>query len=561
MQLDDFSPASKSARPNIIMLIRVSGNRQDVLRQKADQKRLEQKYGVNVVRTLELHGVSGTATLDHKDIRRILDELSSPDIDGMGLSALDRLLRPAKRFGQSAMIDRFIEEGKKIWSVREGVVDPDADDGNAKCWQAMGQASAEWREILRRSMDQRLINLDLGMLDHSMAPYGMLNVKTPEGRKLIIDPGMSSVPGITKRQVVEMMYGWRRLGWGITKIVNALNERGILSAGYWGKKDPETGKAKWIPPGLWSRSPVRGMLRNSTYCGEHKRMGRIIKCEAIFSKEFWEEVQRVNETAPKRTTGRAPKHHFLLSNFLFDKYEHRMCSAGSSTRTTADGKEFIRNQEAYRCHHRRPRTQKRICDTPQISCAKIEPVAFDGVWDTITQPKLLLAGTKAYYAVREQNTSATARLEKEAQTLTRAIEGMEEMIEQGAATDPAQTVQKMRVKQKRLREVQADLKEAGKVVFIPSERQAEAATRRIADPKNKPVKFEHRRSILESIQDLKMVYADGVLTIEGAIPMPAETASGSMKSTDRAENKCEGRLDRPHTCLTPIPFRITRRIA
>jgi len=237
----------------------------------------------------------------------------------------------------------------------------------------------------------------------------------------------------------------------------------------------------------------------------------------------------------------------------------RACSATGNTWTLKNGEK--RHYPAYRCSRKSARQERRgACNAPQVLCAKIEPVAWSAIWRHITQAQILLAGAKAYYAAREQNTSATAALEKEAQALGKSIEGMQYMVERGAA-DPVKTTEKILAKQKRLREVQAELKEAGKVVFIPSERQAEAATRRIADPKNEPVKFEHRRSILESIQDLRMEYFDGNLTIEGAIPMPAAAAVGGSSEEPLNPNKCMVGVHAPYSCLTPIPFRITERIA
>ena len=102
----------------------------------------------------------------------------------------------------------------------------------------------------------------------------------------------SPYAGITKAEVVRWVYRWRRTGWKTASIVRELNQRGILSAGYWGSKG-EDGKAVWNPPGLWTRQTVLQMLRNSTYCGQHMRMGLIVPCDPIISRELFDEVQRV----------------------------------------------------------------------------------------------------------------------------------------------------------------------------------------------------------------------------------------------------------------------------
>src|SRR4051812_26531669 len=109
---------SMSDKPmRVISLLRVSTDKQDVARQRTDIERLRSRFGVEVVRTLELLGVPGTATLDDMQVRQVLDDLALPDVDGIGLSSLDRLFRPGKKYGQFAILDRFVDEGKKIWSV------------------------------------------------------------------------------------------------------------------------------------------------------------------------------------------------------------------------------------------------------------------------------------------------------------------------------------------------------------------------------------------------------------------------------------------------------------
>ena len=127
-------------KPAIIALLRVSTDKQDVARQRGDIDRLKSRFGVNVVRTLELFGVSGTATLDDKQVQQVLNDLALANVDGIGLSSLDRLFRPGKRYGQFAILDRFVDEGKKIWSAREGEIDPATDEGYDKCISAGGRA-------------------------------------------------------------------------------------------------------------------------------------------------------------------------------------------------------------------------------------------------------------------------------------------------------------------------------------------------------------------------------------------------------------------------------------
>jgi hypothetical protein len=79
-----------------------------------------------------------------------------------------------------------------------------------------------------------------------------------EGRAQYLkeDPVPSSKPGLSKRQVVKMVFDWRyydRLR--ISAIQRRLNDGGILTGGKLGQYEP----------GPWSRQTVIQMLRNRHY--------------------------------------------------------------------------------------------------------------------------------------------------------------------------------------------------------------------------------------------------------------------------------------------------------
>jgi len=82
------------------------------------------------------------------------------------------------------------------------------------------------------------------------------------------------------------------------------------------------------------------------------------------------------------------------------------------------------------------------------------------------------------------------------------------------------------------------------VVSLPPLHAAQAALREITSGPE-PTTYEHRRSILEGIIDLRMNYYDGDLEIRGKIPVPdAKTVSPSTKknwySRIGANSQCQG---------------------
>ena len=89
-----------------IALIRVSTNKQDIARQRTDIEKLMKWYDLDIIRTLELVRVSGTATLDDKQVLQVLREVEQSGVDGLAASAVDRLARPqeGKHYG---IVDGF----------------------------------------------------------------------------------------------------------------------------------------------------------------------------------------------------------------------------------------------------------------------------------------------------------------------------------------------------------------------------------------------------------------------------------------------------------------------
>jgi hypothetical protein len=130
-----------------------------------------------------------------------------------------------------------------------------------------------------------------------------------------------------------------------------------------------------------------------------------------------------------------------------------------------------------------------------------------------------LTQAKAYYNTKQTTHGGTAKLERKRDRLRMEIEKTGRMMRR-SWMDFDEGEREILATQKQLRQIEDELHTAGRVVALPSERQAEAALRKIADPRNEPQTFADRRSVLEAIQDLRLEYYDGELTIEGKIPMP-----------------------------------------
>ena len=139
-----------------IGILRVSTDSQDCERQRTDLDRNKAAYDLQIVRTLELEGVSGRKVLSHREVQRVLSDLQRPDVDGVSISALDRLFRLDK-FSDFAILDPFRETGKMIWSAKEGALDLRTDSGLIISLMSGAQSGLEWRELRRRTAGGREI--------------------------------------------------------------------------------------------------------------------------------------------------------------------------------------------------------------------------------------------------------------------------------------------------------------------------------------------------------------------------------------------------------------------
>ena len=105
----------------VAALVRVStkeqatDDRAGIPRQREVILRAAEMHGLNVVHTVELSDVSGTATAQTPEVQRLMDMLRSNAIKGIVVADMDRLVRP-ERFGDFALLDIFKDTGAKLYS-------------------------------------------------------------------------------------------------------------------------------------------------------------------------------------------------------------------------------------------------------------------------------------------------------------------------------------------------------------------------------------------------------------------------------------------------------------
>jgi DNA invertase Pin-like site-specific DNA recombinase len=135
----------------IISLLRVSTDLQDLSRQRTDVRRVIAAHGLDVLRTVEVDGVSGRHVQQDPQFQAIFRDLQRADVAGVAISALDRLFRP-EQYSDFCILDYFRANRKLIFSAKEGVLDPATDAGFLMSLMSGAQAGMEWRELRRRTM-------------------------------------------------------------------------------------------------------------------------------------------------------------------------------------------------------------------------------------------------------------------------------------------------------------------------------------------------------------------------------------------------------------------------
>jgi hypothetical protein len=530
------APMMKANLLDVLELQRVSTNKQDLKRQEYDLAVNRKEYGLNAVRTFKIKE-SGEKVLSTDEVAEIVAAL--PRVAGINVSAVDRIARP-QGFSDLGFFQIFVDLKKTIWSKREGMIEPWTPRGRKTLMSALMQAGNELSDLKDRIASNRYKMHEERKMCNPTPPYALIYIdkylRDQDGKyhfdakpqSFIEDPIESSVPGLTKQQVVINVFNWRyhnRLK--ISKILKRLNTSGVLT----------NGKKGQFEPGLWSRTTIQQMLRNKHYIGEHWENGVLVSsdCPQLISREVFDGVQEMSAAMKRESNGRNTTKN-LLCGFL--KCKH----CGRNYRTTSG------RYPAYVCGNFDYKRGTQICRAnAQIRTTKIENVVWAAIWAFLTQPDLLLANAKAYYDALP-TPAGTAKLEAEAAALNANIERTQMMTQLGTC-DFKKGNADILAWMLRVKQIEAELKASGRVMTLPAASLIEAGCRMIADAQFEPSKFDTRRPILEKLVDLKFTYDNGVVEIEGKVPV-AEKA-----------RKCDRRVHGDITSVLYIPFYLKERVA
>lgn len=515
-----------------IALLRVSTDAQDVARQRTDVKKVQSKFDINVNSATELHGVSGTATLNHTQVQQILTDLARPDIDGLIVSSLDRLFRP-KRYGHFAILDTFVDTGKVIWSAKEGFVDPSTDEGFDLCVYAGGKAGAEWRELIRRSRDGKMDNAKTGGINTGPQgmPYGFrhefANKRTGDRAHMIVcEP---------EAEIIRRIFQWALSGMACYKIAALLNHEGIPSPRA-GQKHSRTGE---LCTGRWSRMPVRNLLRNPAYIGRFRYKGIEIPCPVIVDPGVFAAVQ-MQLTQNKLRRGGA-KQKYLLRGLVFCRFCGKRLYSHSMSRKRA----------IYHCSNVDTRPPvKRICPAAAILKELLDPAVFEAVWNAITVPATLRGLVEMYFESLPPEPSRRDNLVAEVNRMKLLEARLRESVDD-PAVDRKQAREKwLATKQQRIL-TEVELEQAGIVREMPKAHILQSLCNELLA--HKPQGFDEQRGFIERFVS-QVAYGDHEAVIQCRLPL-------DLNRENSGSDLCIHSINRMDKGALPISFILKAKVA
>ena len=351
----------------VIQLLRVSTERQaaddkaGLAAQRAINQRTAATYGLEIVRTIEMSDVSGTAVLRAPEMQELLRLIESSDIQGVIAKEFSRLMRP-ENFKDYELLQAFVDTRTMLY-LPDGPIDFSSSMGGFMGLIRAGMARIERREILARMNDgkeaMRLAGRNTG--GRSTLPFGVDHSDTrgwfytAEAEK--IRAAFDLVRG-TSLSYAEIA---RRLNIPRTNLRFMLQNpiyTGIRQ--YDHRRDPTP--AGYTPGNNGRQGHRRKIARSPEEVITLKVM------DGLVSQEAFQAVQQILKSRATREqavrTRNAPK--YLFNGFLYCG----VCDSPMYSHTNQKDNHYYCKLNGTRARKRNPES---VCPTPYIRAAVIEP--------------------------------------------------------------------------------------------------------------------------------------------------------------------------------------------
>ena len=351
----------------VIQLLRVSTEAQaaddkaGLAAQRAINQRTAAIYGLEIVRTIEMSDVSGTAVLRTPEMQQLLYLIESPDIHGVIAKEFSRLMRP-ENFKDYELLQVFVDT-RTVLYLPDGPIDFSSSMGGFMGLIRAGMARIERREILARMNDakeaMRLAGRNTG--GRSTLPFGVDYSDTrgwfytAEAEKVREAFKLVHSTALPYAQIA------RRLNMPRTNLRFILQNpiyTGIRQ--YDQRRDPTP--AGYTPGSNGRQGHRRKIARAS------EEVIRVKVMDGLVSQEVFQAVQQILKSRATREqavrTKNAPK--YVFNGFLCCG----LCGSPMYSHTNQKDHHYYCRLNSTRARRRNP---DRVCQTPYIRAAVIEP--------------------------------------------------------------------------------------------------------------------------------------------------------------------------------------------
>jgi site-specific DNA recombinase len=399
----------------VIQLLRVSTEGQaaddkaGLAAQRAVTQRTAATYGLEIVRTIEMSDVSGTAVLGSPEMQELLRLIESPDIHGVIAREFSRLMRP-ENFKDYELLQAFVDTHTMLY-LPDGPIDFSSSMGGFIGLIRAGMARIERREILARMNDakeaMRLAGRNTG--GRSILPFGVDYSDehgwsyTSEAEKVRAAFDLVRTSSLPYAQIA------RRLNMPRTNLRFILQNpiyMGIRQ--YDQRRDP---------------SPAGYTPGNDGRQGHRRKIARapeeIIRCkvmDGLVSQEDFQTVQQIlnSKAARERTVRTKNASRYLFNGFLYCG----VCDSPMYSHTNQKDRHYYCKSNGTRTRKLNPES---VCPTPYIRAAVIEPKVEELLSVRLRDDGFLDGIAKAYFEQQSQKMPVHV---SDASVIQRQIEGL-----------------------------------------------------------------------------------------------------------------------------------------
>jgi DNA invertase Pin-like site-specific DNA recombinase len=380
----------------VIQLLRVSTEGQaaddkaGLPAQRVINQRTAATYCLEIVKTIEMFDVSGTAVLLAPEMQELLRLIESPDIHGVIAKEFSRVLRP-ENFKDYALLQAFVDT-RTVLYLPDGPIDFSSSMGGFVGLIRAGMARIERREILARMNDakeaMRLAGRNAG--GRSTLPFGVDYSDargwfyTAEAEKV---RAAFELVGNTSLPYAQIARGLNIPRTNLRFILQNPIYMGVRQ--YDQRRDPSS--AGYIP----GHNGRQGYRRKIARAPEEVIRRKVM--DGLVSQEVFQAVQRIlNSRATREQTVRAksaPK--YLFNGFLYCG----VCDSPMYSHTNQKDSHYYCKLNGTRARKRDPES---VCPTPYIRATVIEP-KIETLLSMRLQDDGFLAGiTEAYLEQQSQ---------------------------------------------------------------------------------------------------------------------------------------------------------------